>query len=527
MSEQLETRTFEIEFREDSDEGTFEGIAVPWNQTVNIGGKFFERFERGSIDPSERVSVYRDHKALIGHLVQSEDREEGLWVKAKVALSDLGKDTLALLRSGALSKLSVGFVPVEQRQDGDTVVRSRVSLREVSVVERPAYSLANILAVREDQPVLPGPDLSKETNMSDQDNAVSAADLDEVRSAVEEVERRVASFDFSALIKTEPEVDTRSAGEVLKAIVSGDDNSIRDYEGLQARAYTGGTSADSPIKASWTGDLTRIFDNSSGVLSAIFAKDTLPEKGMSVEYAELLTNTVTVTEQVAEGDDLPFGKVTLTTKTAPVKTYGGYTQLTRQEIERSTLPILNRSLEAMAVAAGARAKAVLRAQFDTTFAAQLAAAGSNIVTLGATLGASTITNWEIAVVRGAVRFDNINYSIDDLVVSQSVFEKFVGLLDTAGRPLFAIDGDGSNNVGTLRLPGLSGSLAGIRVVMDAGLSGDKAAFVNGAAIRQYQSNVVALSDENIVNLSKTFSVYRYGAVAPEIPQAIVPVKLTA
>src|SRR5690606_2251814 len=61
----------------------------------------------------------------------------------------------------------------------------------------------------------------------------------------------------------------------------------------------------------------------------------------------------------------------------------------------------------------------------------------------------------------------------------------------------------------------------------AGQTGDSAYFVNSRAIRQYDSALISLQDENIINLSKDFSVYRYGAIATEMPQLIVPVKLAA
>jgi HK97 family phage prohead protease len=524
---ELEIRAFDIEFREESEEGTFEGIAVPWGQTVNIGGKFRERFERGSIDPAESISLYRDHKTLIGHVVAAEDREEGFWVKARVALSDLGKDTLALLRSGALSKLSVGFVPVEQRTDGDVTVRSRVSLREVSVVERPAYSLASVLAVREESPA--APDAPKEaTPMTD---SVSPTDLSEVRESVEDLERRMSAFTHNRT--EEPAVDTRSAAAVVKALASGDEATIKRYAEIQEaareeRAYTGGTTAAAPVKDGWVGDLTRIFDNSSGVLANVFETGTLPSTGNNIEFAQLKSNTVQVTQQVNEGDNLAYGKVELETKTAPVKTYGGYVQLTRQAIERSTLPVLNRSLEALAQAAGKTSKIELRAAFNALVAERAAIANNGgVVVLGATLAAATYQNFVNALVDAAGKFDDNALNIDRLVLSPSVFKKLAGLVGTDGRPMLSFDGSGANTVGSLNVTALSGSFVGVPFVVDSGATGDTAALVNSRAIRVYQSGLVSLQDENIINLSKDFSVYRYGAIAAEIPAGVVPIKLAA
>ena len=51
------------------------------------------------------------------------------------------------------------------------------------------------------------------------------------------------------------------------------------------------------------------------------------------------------------------------------------------------------------------------------------------------------------------------------------------------------------------------------------------AFYSSLALRTYETPVVQLQDENILNLTQAFSVYRYQAVAPEIPAGIVPLKL--
>jgi hypothetical protein len=311
-------------------------------------------------------------------------------------------------------------------------------------------------------------------------------------------------------------------GAIAQAVVAGDADTIAYVNEVQTRAYTGGTSADSPIKDAWIGDKTRIFDASSGVLSALFSTGALPEKGMNVEFSRLLSNTVQVQEQEEEGDDLAFGKVTLETDTAPIKTYGGYTQLTVQEIRRSTLPILDKHFEAMAVAAGARKKATLRAFFSTVRAAQVTA--SNTVTLGEGLDDVTANQWADLIVDAAIKYEAKNANFDALVVSPAVFKHF-NALNTSDNKVFEV-ADG-NQYGSLNLRGLTGNLAGVPVVCDTGATGSLATFVNGRAITQFNNGIVSLQDENIINLSKTFSVYYFEALADTEPGLIVPVVIPA
>ena len=72
----------------------------------------------------------------------------------------------------------------------------------------------------------------------------------------------------------------------------------------------------------------------------ILTRDTLPATGMSMEYNVVSEDTTAVDKQTAEGAALTFGKVKFGTKTADINTYGGYTTLSRQTIERSTTPML-------------------------------------------------------------------------------------------------------------------------------------------------------------------------------------------
>jgi HK97 family phage prohead protease len=515
----VETRSAVLEFRESEEDGYLEGIAVPYGQVANIGGKFQERFEAGSVEPEETVWLYRDHKTPIGHVIEAEHRAEGLWIRAKLALSDLAKDTLTLLRNGALNSLSVGFVPQETRDEDGVRVVTRARLREVSVVAKPAYSLATVLHVREDTTDREPVAITKENPVSD--NTDSAAELaTEVRGALEEMEQRLSMLATPA--PAVEKVETRSVGQIAQALVANDADTVEYVNEVQSRAYTGGTSADSPIKDAWVGDLTRIFDASSGVLSSIFVSGALPEKGMNVEFAKLASNTVTVEEQLEEGDDLAFGKVTLTTDNAPVKTYGGYTQLTVQEIRRSTLPILDRHFEAMAVAAGKRKKIELRTFFNTVRAAQVTA--SNTVALGEGLDDVTAVQWADLIVDAAIKYEAKNADFDALVVSPAVF-KHLNTLTMSGDKVFKVAD--ANTLGTLNIRGLTGNLAGVPVVCDTGATGSLATFINGRAIRQFNNGIVNLQDDNIINLTKTFSVYYFEALADEQPDLIVPVVIPA
>lgn len=507
----------ELEIRAvDSERRIVSGIAVPYGQTANIG-YYQERFAPGSVEMADTVQLYWRHEEPIGKVLSSRETKDGFEITARISETDRGNEAYTLVRDGVINKFSVGFQPVEHNVDKDeTIVRTKVLLREVSLVPLPAYSDAKVLSVREDsgttnKEVLPELPNNQEENEMDSVNETTMAAQDlvnEVRESVEILNREVQVLKSATTSAPAESVDARSAGEVLKAIAKNDENTIR--------AYTGGTTADAVVMNGWVGDLTRIIDEAA-VLRSVFSTGALPGEGNYVEYAQLKANSMDIDVQAAEGDDLVFGKIEQELKTAPVKTLGGYTTLSRQEIERSSINILDASLRAQAIQVGKALNAQFRTAYLAAHAAQVTAGNTVVVPAN-----GTYTDWLNAIVDASVKFQNQGLSLDALVVDAATFKKLAALEGADGRPVLLVTGNGTNNVGTINVAGLGGTVASVTVVVDPSLTGG-VAFINRNAIRQFNSPVVRLQDENIINLSKDFSVYLYSAIADEIPTAIVPV----
>ena len=509
----IETRDIELRFNEE--DRTVSGIAVPYGQDANIGGVYTERFERGSISEDiTDVKLFYGHEEPIGKLIEGRDSEEGFEIIAKISDTARGNEVRTLLKDGVLNKFSVGFVPVDSERDGSTVIRKAVSLREVSVVPFPAYAGATIQEVREDE--TPTETIEEEIPMESRESNVEF-DVQAVQEDVAEL-RRLVEAGFT-VTTSEPAADTRSAGQVLKAIVAGDEETIR--------AYAGNDTSNSVLLNTFIGDLTRIVDTPIGV-RVLMSTGVLPASGNTLEYAKLSTNTVAVAEQAAEGDDLTYGQVALTTATAAVKTFGGYTTLSRQAIERSSVNFLDAHMRAMASAVATNLNTYVRTGFNTQHAAHVAAGGSAIISTGAVLASTTYSQLLDSIVEAADKFERNGWGIDSLAVSKDVFKALMALEASDGRPLMTVQGNtGSNTVGSISPLALGGTFAGLGVSVDTGLANGTAAFVNSNAIRLYSSPVVSLTDDNIVNLSRDFSVYQYGALATEAPEAIVPLVFSA
>ena len=508
---------------------TITGRAVPYDMPTLIGFQVEETIAPGALrapdDSMTGVKACWRHDEPIGRVAALEDREDGLYFTMTLSDTAQGRDAYTLVKDGVIDRVSVGFEPVTQEITEDSatgavsVRRTEAILREISLVPFPAYEGATITNVRSqaaDTTTKNGEPMTTTAPAPETHDTLTRADLDAF-------EQRMTALIPAA--PTEPAQDTRSAGEFLKALVAGD----AETRDLYARAFDGAkTSDDGSMKPAFIGDLTRLFaamDN----LAPLFQTGALPNEGMSIEFSELSTNTVSVTEQVAEGDDLTNGKVTTKDRTAPVKTWGGYTSLSVQAIERTRAPMLNHHLNAMALAAG-KASAE---NFTNEFATAVKGQDANKITIAKAPNALTWADLSGMVIDAAAKFSDLALTLDGLIVDKATFKALAGLTGTDGRPLMTVTGTGTNTVGNVAPLNLSGDVAGLKITPAIRLksnalgTGTYGAFYSTLAMRQYESPLVQLQDQNVLNLTRAFSVYRYSAVAAEIPGGLVPVKFGA
>jgi uncharacterized protein len=490
----------EIEIRElQAEERIVTGIAIPWGEVIDLGFTK-ESFTRGSVSASVSNPLFYQHKDPIGRIIDGVDTEEGLLVRAKISKTALGDDVIQLIKDGVITGMSIGFSPQENTVIDGVTHRTKAKIHEISLVGVPAYSQAKVLDYRSVEAVVePQVSVEETENPRTEENTkMEEIQMENIEEALTEMREDILTLQRSAVVtESKPVIQYRSYGEYIKAYAAGDENARTMF-----RAYTGGTSADSVWQDGWVGDKVLIVNKPRKVLN-VFGKASLPSEGMNVEYAKINANTTAVAVQAAEGDVLSTGKVSVTTATAPVKTFGGYTEMTRQEIERANVNILDKAFEAMAAKYATATNSAVRAA--------LVAAALPTINI-ASLATATGKDWLGAVVDAATALDVYNYSLDSLVVSSDVFKAIATLTDGSDRPLLYASNP-SNNIGSVA--GLSASLAGVPVVVDPAAAAKTAWFASKQALTTYESAGAPfrLNDGDITNLSNTYSVYGYMAVA--------------
>jgi hypothetical protein len=490
----LITRSFEIRAT-DTEKREVSGVAVPFNDTIDIGGGWSERFEKGAVDLNADVKLFRDHKEIIGRVTEMEESDEGLLIRAKISETVLGNETLNLVKDGAIRSFSVGFIPVVDEKKENTIVRKKVDLKEVSLVAFPAYENASVTEVREEV---------KEEIMTE--NKDYSADIAEVRNHAEELERRLDVLATTSA-STPATSQFRSYGDWVKAVAAGNDDAIALH-----RTFTGADSGDTVMKNAWVSDTVRIL-NAGRPTYSVFSTGALPADGMNVEYPKVNTNTLDVAEQAAEGDTLAYGKLTLTSATAPIKTYGGYTDMSRQVVERSSINYVDTAFRAMVAKYASVTNAAVRAKLISE------AANFN----SSALGAWTATEIIDSLAEAATKVNgDTGLPLEFILVSSDVFRLIAKTVDTLDRPILSNVGATSNTYGSINPVGLTGNILGLPVVVDPSLANLSFYAGNSAALTNYESAGAPfrLNDEEITSLTNSFSVYGYLGIAVPEPKAL-------
>nr|UVN10978.1 MAG: prohead serine protease [Bacteriophage sp.]UWG24282.1 MAG: prohead serine protease [Bacteriophage sp.] len=533
----MEARTLNVtglRLRDTNDTGdgmTLEGVAVPFNQRYALFSDYAE-----VIDPDcdfgtrKTVKVSREHGDLIGKLTDMRSEADGLHVVAKLADTESGREAAELVREGVYDGFSIGFRPVENRvidsDDGVTEVhRRKVDLFEVAVTGIPAYPAAEITGQR-----------SQTTTTNNESEAPHMGNDNEQRDVNERLEAfgeelRGIKATVAAGIQTAAPAELggefRTAGDYLKAL--SDERNADHAAAIDLMRQTRDqiVTGDTGNTVAWIADDLRLIEQRRKVTN-ILTRDTLPATGMSMEYNVVSEDTTAAAKQTAEGAALTFGKVKFGTKTADINTYGGYTTLSRQVIDRSTTPMLNTALKALNNAyAKATENAVRTYLYDLIKSQRDATQNPNNITAPAALNAMTPDQWAGLILDAAEVMDDRNAAMTRLGVSKDVALALIKLKDSGNR-FMDISGKGGDTIGAFDLTGVVGDLMRVPVYLLPKAPAGTAAFIDPTAVTVWESGgPTQLSNTDPVNIVDNYSVYGYMAVAATFTDGLLPVKFAA
>jgi hypothetical protein len=510
MSEMI-TREFQARLVE-TEERTIVGLAVPYGQEIDLTGNLKERFEAGAIQNLEDVKLFYGHEEPIGKVVEGRDTEEGFEIVARISDTPRGNEVYTLLKDDVLNRFSVGFFPVKDRKEGQTIVRELVDLKEVSVVPFPAFEGAKITEVRSEVEIEESEEVTT-SPIESESETMDNIELD-VRTVQDEVAelRRVVEAGQTVVTAAPATAKFRSQGEYAKGLLVGD-------EDAKALARAASTSADTVALPGWLGYIDNLINTNRPALS-VFSRAALPAAGLTVEYAQVSANTLAVGVQDPENEALSFGNLTIDSVSANVITYGGYTEMSRQTVERSSVNYLDTALRALSIAYANATNAALITKvqgLDYTGKVFDVSAGTSAALIAGLTDASTYI------------FKNSGLRPEAIVVGTTAYKFLLSVQGEDGRPVVLVDGAGVNNLGSANVPGLSGQIMGLPIIVDPAMTATKAYVANSAAIQTLESAgaPVRLSSEDITTLTDSISVYGYMAITVPFAKAIVELDVVA
>ena len=148
------TRSFDADLEIREDQRQIVGLAVPYGVQIRVG-RYRETFRPGAFADHAPAPLTATHPRSmdtlpIGISVELRDQPDGLHGIWRISKTSLGDEVLELVRDGAVTGLSIGFIPVTDRwsPDRSQVERVRAALDHVAIVRVPAYPAARIAALR-------------------------------------------------------------------------------------------------------------------------------------------------------------------------------------------------------------------------------------------------------------------------------------------------------------------------------------------------------------------------------------------
>lgn len=524
---------------EDAPSGfAFTGYAVPFNETY---ARYWEdeRFDPSCIfDGMDSAKIAYEHGGTVGRVEAWRTDDNGLEIDGLISQTSLGRDVATLMRDGVLDRLSIGFVGLEHRVMTDettgreTVVWLRVRIYEVSLVAAPAYEGAELTEVRsQHKGGTPMGDENKTDQMMTRSEFQAA--LAEALAPVGEQVREVRSSLAAISTKNEPaSPQFRTYGEFVKAYHRQDEAALAlmsDYSAaardvtLNNRAYDGAAIKDAISRAPFVGNAIALASENRTVLNS-FTTAPMPETGMSVDYGVLEQNTVAVAQQKKEGDTLTKGKISLKPASADVETYGGYSEVSFQVIERASEDYLDILHEAQVIEYGKQTELRVRKLLAETSAANLADGHK----LGQVVNPQA-TDWVAIIVDAVQMYDSLGLPLNGMFLTADKFKELVTLADDNKRLQFTVSGTGSNSVGTLNTPELEAILpGGLRARLRPAAADAQGAgeFYTSRAIKTWESAgaPMTLQDKTGTNLTQSYSVYGYLATGAQMPKGILPIE---
>ena len=507
----------------DTERRVIAGKIVPFEEVGNtsVGKVVFAKDSIEIGDPG-KVKMLMQHRPEkpIGRMQKFNKAEDGIYASFKISSSMQGQDALILAAEQLIDGLSVGVDVNKSVQKKDYLYVTSATLKEVSLVETPAFSAAQVTKVAASE------NEAEDTNQPKE----SEAPVEDLATAPQEAKAEAATPTVEAarpvitapLIQTSVRTPITSMGAYtehkIKAALGNEDSKL--YIAAADDSFSTNP-AFNPTQY-----LSEFVTNTRFGTPAIDAcsQGTLPTSGMTISVPSLVTSAggyngvapeVTVE---AEGGAVQNTGMETQYLTATVSKYSGMNTLSVELLERSDPNFyaeLTKQLE----------YAYLK-RLDQTVLAALIQASANGTNTTADLDGIVAFSTEAA----RTIYTNTGYFAQNYIANPAQWGALIGAQDTTKRPVFNAVSP-MNAGGNVGPQSIRGNVLGLDLYVDKNFTqtafdDDSAIILAPEAFTVYRSAQNFMSVNVVSNLQVQVAIYGYMATLAKMPNGIVKYKKT-
>jgi HK97 family phage prohead protease len=507
----------------DTERRVIAGKIVPFEEVGNTSvGKVV--FAKGSIEIGDpgKVKMLMQHslERPIGRMQKFNQAEDGIYASFKISASMQGQDALILAGEQLIDGLSVGVDVNKSVQKKDYLYVTSATLREVSLVESPAFTAAQVtkVAASENEAEDTNQTTESEAPVEDLATAPQEAKAEAATPTVEAARPTITAPLIQTTIRTPITSMAAYTEHKIKAALGNDDSKL--YVAAADDSF-----ATNPA-FNPTQYLSEFVTNTRFGTPAIDAcsQGTLPTSGMTISVPSLVTSVGggngVAPEVTVEAEAGAVQNTGMETQylTANVSKYSGMNTLSVELLERSDPNFyaeLTKQLE----------YAYLK-RLDQTVLAALIQASANATNTSADLDGII----DFAAESAENIYKNTGYFAQNYIANPAQWGALISAQDTTKRPVFTalqpMNAAGQVSTGSIR-----GNVLGLDLYVDKNFTAstfddDSAIILAPEAFTVYRSAQNFMSVNVVSNLQVQVAIYGYMATLAKMPNGIYKFKKT-
>ena len=497
-------------------------------------------FERGSIaiPDATKIKLLSQHQQdkPVGRAISFSDSTEGVYGSFRLSSSTRGQDALVLAQENLVSGLSVGVDVTASKPMGDYLLVTAAVLKEVSLVESPAFTSASVDEIMAARAALEAATSTKEKTTT-------------ISTTIVEIETETESEEA---VTTAPEntpeetpVDAPAEAEKVEAARKIIRPSVLDSQRVRTPIVSMATYTEHKIKAALGNDdsklyvtaaddsfttnpafsptqyLTEFVTNTRFGTPAIDAcsQGVLPASGMTINVPSLVTSAgggsgvaPTVTVEAEAGAVSNTGMVT-EYLTGTVSKYAGMNTISVELLERSDPNFYAELTQQLQ-------NAYLTTIDTTVVAALVAASTAATATTADSDGVISFASESAASI-----YKNTGYFAQNYIGNAAQWQLLMGAVDSTKRPIYnAIQP--MNAAGQVGPQSIRGNVLGLDLYVDKNFAATtvddgSALILAPEAFTVYRSPQAYMSVNVVSNLQVQVAIYGFMATIAKMPNGIV------